>query len=1191
MRNASTHSIRPRPGWLAGLLLAALTGCGGGAAPVHVMQTPDTTALASHAQALALLATEPTPAGVDDGVFQQLKDELERTLRALHGSHADPFARQASSPGGPADAAVLELDNAGESLSWYLDNPGDYDQNGIVGISDLTPLGIHFGLRITPAAGNAPFILLGEDQTTPFAYEKSESVVDGDGNGEIGIADVTTIGQNFGRQLLGYRVYAASAGLDYPGTPAAASTLEPLAELLLSDAQGSKAAERLHFSYSIPAEAQGLGYWVRPLFASGEGSPSRVQGQPLAYPADSLALLEASPGSAEPGTVATLRFNQPIAHLSQQLSLRPLWADGVEFPLAETALARDDCAYMRVPLLLPGTYQYSVLLSGTEIGSFSLEVLQAETSQSPAGLLALHELSLEGVKLIADPTQAELLGMYPEQFDYPALRSELDKFDELFGVLFTWIDSELQALSPAEQQQVLAYLDNTGYTGLIDSLSVPSMQASRARASVSWTVGPTPWDNSSNFERLYYDAWSSQVTNSGFLFDLAGISLSILNANLGFSFSACTLVLGVQKHIIDLCFPTDLAALELAMPRQRLVVGEPYLLDAWGQFYSEREPSAGQILEALISSLVSAMPLPQTVKSAMLASFTDYAILTGANLGITLALDEVLPTAQDPGAPWDGHVDGGWVRLDPFLYENDDPQAIYRKLGMNGTGVTLSQSQSTYRNQQYPSQFPLRPRQDPGDFIGSGGGSYKYMLEEAGQARISFPAVGQSTLFLRGFAFQSESSLGLWSHSYPESVSRRADLWIGRDSDWQLHEILSEASLAETAGGTLQAAGQLLEAEEYPLVLAQIDGGTLNGPCFISAKFQSGASWDDPLAIASGSILAAGKFQGRPAAIGSQNLLIANNAAGTSWPAFGDSLPGAGGQVSCAELFSYQSGAQNPLRPAVLRSAPTGRVSVSLKDEIGTGWALVSDQDLLTASGMLSAMVDGRPAVVWDELYYIGEHPNRTLTRVDVLYAIADDSLGSSWGPASTVCSTELAGDDSYVFLHTAGLAFVGGGPSVLLGANSSATGSQSGFDGLYQSSNASPGGQGVWSSPAAIQPVPAWDDYIVPHIQVTSGCLQDMSGLPAVAYTNNSVVYFSQALDPAGTNWPAAQPVAYARVLGSGPGLSAQSPALALAEINGKPAILIHQYEEAPPSPASLLTNPGMEPRVLSTRLVYASP
>jgi hypothetical protein len=143
--------------------------------------------------------------------------------------------------------AVPAVDNlvrnaAWNLLQWSYVNPGDYDQNGVVNISDLTPLGVHFG-----AVG-------------PFAESSARWMVDGDGNGEINLADITVIGQNFGNEVSGYELYAAPEGVGYPETASARLVASPA----LNEALGGS-GERKYFRFS-DADGVRFGdrYWVVP---------------------------------------------------------------------------------------------------------------------------------------------------------------------------------------------------------------------------------------------------------------------------------------------------------------------------------------------------------------------------------------------------------------------------------------------------------------------------------------------------------------------------------------------------------------------------------------------------------------------------------------------------------------------------------------------------------------------------------------------------------------------------------------------------------------------------------------------------------------------------------------------------------------------------------------------------------------
>jgi hypothetical protein len=76
------------------------------------------------------------------------------------------------------------------TLRWTEHNIGDYDNNSIVGIADLTPIGIFFNQTVASASNPV-----------------WAGMVDGDGNGMITIGDMTPIGANFGAEMTGYILY------------------------------------------------------------------------------------------------------------------------------------------------------------------------------------------------------------------------------------------------------------------------------------------------------------------------------------------------------------------------------------------------------------------------------------------------------------------------------------------------------------------------------------------------------------------------------------------------------------------------------------------------------------------------------------------------------------------------------------------------------------------------------------------------------------------------------------------------------------------------------------------------------------------------------------------------------------------------------------------------------------------------
>ena len=198
---------------LVGVLLcsALLGGCGGHGAELRGL---------------------PVPEGVRPDTWQSLTAELEAQL-ARRG--VEPGRQASAPPASEASAAQLQYDTQSMTLSWGYCCQGDYDQNGEVNISDLTPLAQHLGEASPLGAGE------------PFPYDTIQAVIDGNRDGELGIADVTPLGLNFGAKVTGYNVYFSASEASYPASPTSpngpGTTL--LGAVGLAEATGSPATGRL----------------------------------------------------------------------------------------------------------------------------------------------------------------------------------------------------------------------------------------------------------------------------------------------------------------------------------------------------------------------------------------------------------------------------------------------------------------------------------------------------------------------------------------------------------------------------------------------------------------------------------------------------------------------------------------------------------------------------------------------------------------------------------------------------------------------------------------------------------------------------------------------------------------------------------------------------------------------------------
>ena len=204
------------------------------------------------AATLAELDSQPAPDGVDSDVYDQLKAEFKRVMMELYPDGKLPSA------GPPVDSScssVTALDGDNQ-LQWYMENPGDYNQDGLVSVNDLTPLGFYF------------------NEAGPFSPDSAQYVVDGNHDGLIGVSDITPIGQNFGNQITVYNVYASDDLTDHPRSTSAksvsAATL--LGSVNVADVT-AEAGARKQFSYDASAVTE-ENIWVAGSDGDAEGVAS-----------------------------------------------------------------------------------------------------------------------------------------------------------------------------------------------------------------------------------------------------------------------------------------------------------------------------------------------------------------------------------------------------------------------------------------------------------------------------------------------------------------------------------------------------------------------------------------------------------------------------------------------------------------------------------------------------------------------------------------------------------------------------------------------------------------------------------------------------------------------------------------------------------------------------------------------------
>jgi len=134
------------------------------------------------------------PEGVDAALWEQLKSAFTDALTARCSGKGVSIP-PSGVPNRVNDLSVADNGDGTYTLSWHYRNLGDYDQNGMVAIADITPIAQHFGETYDPV-------------TEPNCIQ---AVIDGSGNGKVDIADVTPIAQCFNVDCAGYRIEGADS--------------------------------------------------------------------------------------------------------------------------------------------------------------------------------------------------------------------------------------------------------------------------------------------------------------------------------------------------------------------------------------------------------------------------------------------------------------------------------------------------------------------------------------------------------------------------------------------------------------------------------------------------------------------------------------------------------------------------------------------------------------------------------------------------------------------------------------------------------------------------------------------------------------------------------------------------------------------------------------------------------------------
>jgi hypothetical protein len=183
----------------------------------------------------------------------------------------EPFAATRSASASPSgdhnavtDLKIIQQETYTATLQWTEVNIGDYNNDGLVGVADLTPIGQNYNVEV-------------EKSSDPLKV----GLADGNKDGFVTLNDISQIGQNFGNLLTGYKLYK-----DVDGTNPYSDGITVM--------RSSFDGDRNHpivYTYTADLPPLFVGFTVRPAAADDVANPGPLSN--VAEPVD-------VPGPPEP---------------------------------------------------------------------------------------------------------------------------------------------------------------------------------------------------------------------------------------------------------------------------------------------------------------------------------------------------------------------------------------------------------------------------------------------------------------------------------------------------------------------------------------------------------------------------------------------------------------------------------------------------------------------------------------------------------------------------------------------------------------------------------------------------------------------------------------------------------------------------------------------------------------------------
>ncbi|MBN2082576.1 fibronectin type III domain-containing protein [bacterium] len=245
------------------------------------------------------------------------------------------------------DLSILDQTTEEVTLRWTEVHIGDYNNDGLVTVNDLTPIGQNFGVSVASASD-------------PLKV----GLVDGNKDGQITVNDITQIGQNFGSALNGYWLY-----LDTTGTNAYESGISAFRTDFDDDMN-----HPLIYTYTADISGQDVSaYTVRPAETGVTPMP-----ETLSDPA-----IGSVPGPPDPPTDVTVESDEDSGHQTVLVEwTRSTSVDVASYFIERKMTSEDDSAWAERGQVGSAADSYSDFdASFSEADSYDYRVKAVDTTE------------------------------------------------------------------------------------------------------------------------------------------------------------------------------------------------------------------------------------------------------------------------------------------------------------------------------------------------------------------------------------------------------------------------------------------------------------------------------------------------------------------------------------------------------------------------------------------------------------------------------------------------------------------------------------------------------------------------------------------------------------------------------------------------------------------------------------------